>query len=77
MFVIFNRMSKEEKGPEITLGGYVRAMTNQEIKGIVLKIKNETNKEDLLWEELKPVLRALLRKDEKTLIEILPFILAD
>ena len=40
--------------PDIeTLDTYIRKVGNQEIKGILLKLKNEIRKSDVTWESVK------------------------
>lgn len=57
------------------LDNYIRTVENQELKGILLKLKNEMRKPDAPWETIKPVLAAVLRKDKSVLLDILPLIL--
>ena len=40
----------------ITLDSFVRSQKNQELKGLLLKLKNEIRKEDILWEDIKVIL---------------------
>ena len=54
---------------------YIREVEDQELKGILLKLKNELRKPDTPWEVIKTVLQSLLNKNKATLIEIVPFIL--
>lgn len=58
-----------------TLDGYIRAVEDQELKGVLLKLKNEIRRPDASWESVKAVLNLLLAKDEKALGKILPLIL--
>lgn len=55
---------------EITLDSYTKGITDQELKGIVLKLKNELRKPDAAWDTIKPLLRAVYEKDEKVYSEI-------
>jgi len=54
---------------------YILGVEDQELKGILLKLKNEMRKPDISWDVIKSVLTSLKNKDEETLIKILPFIL--
>jgi len=58
-----------------TLDSYVRGVEDQELKGILLKLKNEMRKPDTPWEVIKTILQSLLNKNKEALIEILPLIL--
>ncbi len=64
------------KNQEIqSLSDYLKNVRNQEIKVIILKLKNELGKEDVTWDQRKPLLGKLLQKDKKVLFDILPLIL--
>jgi hypothetical protein len=57
--------------PDIeTLDTYIRKVENQEIKGILLKLKNEIRKSDVTWESVKDILISLEHKDSKSAKEI-------
>lgn len=57
--------------PDIeTLDTYIRKVGNQEIKGILLKLKNEIRKSDVTWESVKNILISLEHKDSKSAKEI-------
>ncbi|MBI2488028.1 MAG: hypothetical protein HYW01_14015 [Deltaproteobacteria bacterium] len=58
-----------------TFDSYIRNVDDQELKGVLLKLKNEMRKPDTSWEIIKTVLQSLLNKNKETLIEILPLIL--
>jgi hypothetical protein len=55
---------------EITLDSYAKYIKDQELKGIVLKLKNELRKPDAAWDTVKPLLRTIYEKDEKVFSEI-------
>ncbi len=59
-----------------TLDAYIRGVENQELKGILLKLKNETRRSNASWEAVRVILQSLWNKKKETLIEILPFILS-
>ena len=57
--------------PDIeTFDTYIRKVENQEIKGILLKLKNEIRKSDVTWESVKNILISLEHKDSKSAKEI-------
>ena len=57
--------------PDIeTLDTYIRKVENQEIKGILLKLKNEIRKSDVTWDSVKNILISLEQKDSKSAKEI-------
>ncbi|HEX9830622.1 MAG TPA: hypothetical protein VGA94_02955 [Thermodesulfobacteriota bacterium] len=58
-----------------TLDSYIRNVEDQELKGTLLKLKNEMRKPDAPWETVKTLLQSLLNKHRETLMEILPLIL--
>ena len=61
----------------ITLDSFVRSQTNQELKGLLLKLKNELRKEDTLWEDIKDILIKLNEFDNKLLAVIIPLIISE
>ncbi len=46
-----------------TFDTYIRKIENQEIKGILHKLKNEKRKPDVTWESVKNILLTLEKKD--------------
>ena len=44
----------------ITPDSFVRSQKNQELKGLLLKLKNEIRKEDILWEDIKIILKSIV-----------------
>lgn len=66
----------EQKGQDIDeLDSYIRGVNDQELKGVLLKLKNELRKPGASWEILRKTLYSLWNKNKDALIEILPFIL--
>ncbi|HXG30408.1 MAG TPA: hypothetical protein VNK81_02070 [Thermodesulfobacteriota bacterium] len=65
----------ERRNEEEALGSYIRRIEDQELKGILLKLKNEIRKPDAPWGVIKTILRSLLDKDREVLMEVLPLIL--
>jgi hypothetical protein len=56
---------------------YIKSITNQELKVILLKLKNEIKKPDVSWEEIKTVLIKLKEKDINIFKDIMPILLND
>jgi hypothetical protein len=54
---------------------YIRRVEDQEIKGILLKLKNEIRRSNASWESVRAVLSSLWNKKKEALIEVLPLIL--
>lgn len=63
----------EESGE--TLDSYLKKMEDQEMKGLLLKLRNELRKPDASWESVRTVLESVKRKDSRVLGEIAPLIL--
>lgn len=57
------------------MGSYIKNVTDQEMKVLLLKLKNETRKEDVSWEQIRDILAAVGKKDEETLKNIVPLLL--
>lgn len=57
------------------LSSYIKSVTDQEMKVLLLKLKNEIRKEDVSWEQIRDILAAVGRKDEETLKDIVPLLL--
>ena len=56
------------------LSTYVKDVTDQEIKVLVLKLKNEMRKEDVTWEQIREILAEIKSKDSGVLKDIIPFL---
>ena len=56
------------------LSAYVKNVTDQEIKVLLLKLKNELRKEDVTWEQIKEILAEIKSKDAGVLKDIIPFL---
>ena len=56
------------------LSAYVKNLTDQEIKVLLLKLKNELRKEDVTWEQIKEILAEIKSKDTGVLKDIIPFL---
>ena len=57
------------------LGSYIKNVTDQEMKVLLLKLKNEIRKEDVSWEQIRDILAAVGNKDDGTLKDIVPLLL--
>lgn len=57
------------------LESYIKNVTDQEMKVLLLKLKNETRKEDVSWEQIRDILAAVGGKDGGTLKDIIPLLL--
>lgn len=60
-----------------TLDTYIRKVENQEIKGILLKLKNEMRKPDVTWESVKTILVSVEEKDPIILKEIFSLLIKE
>lgn len=56
------------------LSAYVKDVTDQEIKVLLLKLKNEVRKEDVAWEQIREILAEIKSKDNGVLKDIIPFL---
>lgn len=57
------------------LSSHIKNVTDQEMKVLLLKLKNEIRKEDVSWEQIRDILAAVDKKDEETLKDIVPLLL--
>ena len=57
------------------LDAYILNVTDQVLKGILLKLKNEIRKPDTPWEVIRPILRSLHDNYREKLNEIIPLLL--
>ena len=57
------------------LSSYIKNVTDQEMKVLLLKLKNEIKKEDVSWEQIRDILAAVGNKDAGTLKDIVPLLL--
>ncbi len=55
---------------EETLDSYIRKMEDQELKGLLLKLKNELRKPEAAWDPIKQILTTIRRKDSAAFTEI-------
>ena len=62
----------EESGE--TLESYLKKMEDQEMKGLLLKLRNELRKPDASWESVRSVLESVKKKNSRILSEIAPLI---
>ncbi len=58
----------EESGE--TLDQYVRKMEDQELKGLLLKLKNELRRQDVSWDAVKLILESIESKNSAVYEEV-------
>ncbi|MEW6143771.1 MAG: hypothetical protein AB1598_02020 [Thermodesulfobacteriota bacterium] len=63
------------EGSGETLDSYIKRMEDQELKGLLLKLKNELRKEDASWEGVRSILESLHRKNSGVFSEVAPLII--
>ena len=56
------------------LSSYIKNVTDQEIKVLLLKLKNEMRKEDVTWEQIQQILAEIKSKDSRVLKDIISFL---
>ncbi len=56
------------------LSSYIKDVTDQEIKVLLLKLKNEMRKEDVTWEQIQQILAEIKSKDNQVLKDIISFL---
>lgn len=67
---------EDQKGQEGEMFDiYIRRVEDQELKGILLKLKNEIRKSNASWVSVRAVLTSLWDKKREALIDVLPLIL--
>ena len=57
-----------------TLDSYLKRMEDQEMKGLLLKLRNELRKPEASWESVRSVLESVKKKNSRILSEIAPLI---
>ena len=65
--------NRKNQGDE-SLDDFIRGIKDQELKGILLKLKNEIRKPDVAWVDIKAILKSMRKKDKETFYEILSLI---
>lgn len=70
-------MSEYKKNKNDLLGNYISKITDQELKVLLLKLKNEIKKPEVLWDDIKSILIKIGKKDEDLLKSIVPLLLND
>jgi hypothetical protein len=68
-------MAEIKNDQAVAFDAYIRNIEDQELKGILLKLKNEMKKPDAPWETIKKILQSLLDKDKEVFEEVIPLIL--
>ena len=56
------------------LSAYIKDVTDQEIKVLLLKLKNEIAKEEVAWEQIREILAEIKSKDSRVLKDIISFL---
>ena len=56
---------------------YINELSSQELKVLLLKLKNEVKKPDVSWEQIKNILINIDNKDKNLLKDIIPLLLND
>ena len=69
-------MDDQENQGHRSLDEFIRDIKDQELKGILLKLKNEIRKPDVAWIDIKNILKSLGNKDKRALYEILSLIIS-
>ena len=57
-----------------TFDTYIRTVENQEVKGILLKLKNEIRKSDVAEEDIKEIMIKLEQKDKSIAMKVSEFL---
>ena len=60
---------------EETLDSYLKKMEDQELKGLLLKLRNELRKPDASWESVRLVLASVKSKNSRVFSEVAPLII--
>lgn len=61
----------------ITLDSYIKGIKDQNLKGLLLKLRNEIRKEESSWVDIKNVLRKILNYDNDTFNSVVNLILSE
>ena len=70
-------MSENKNNKNDSLSAYISGLSDQELKVLLLKLKNEIKKPDVSWERIKNILRNISEKDNGLLKDIMPLLLDD
>lgn len=70
-------MSENKNNKNDSFSTYIGELNNQELKVLLLKLKNEIKKPDVSWEQIKNILNNINKKDNKLLKDIIPLLLND
>lgn len=57
-----------------TLDSYLKRIEDQEMKGLLLKLRNELRKPDASWESVRMVLESVKKKNSRVFGEVAPLI---
>lgn len=61
----------------ITLDSYIKGIKDQNLKGLLLKLKNEIRKEENSWDEIKNVLKKISNYDTDTFYSVVDLIILE
>lgn len=70
-------MSENKNNENDSFSLYISELNNQELKVLLLKLKNEMKKPDVSWEQIKNILKNIGKKDDDLLKDIIPLLLND
>ena len=70
-------MSENKNNENDTFSTFIGEINNQELKVLLLKLKNELRKPDVQWEQIKLILKNIGGKDNKILKDIIQYIIND
>ena len=70
-------MSENKNNENDSFSAYISDLSNQELKVLLLKLKNEIKKPDVSWEQVKNILKNIGNKDKNLLKDIIPLLLND
>ncbi|MEM7008449.1 MAG: hypothetical protein AAF462_04870 [Thermodesulfobacteriota bacterium] len=60
-----------------SLDTFIRNVQNQEVKGLLLKLKNEMRKPDVTWESVKTILSSIEQKDPELMTQTLSMLIKE
>ena len=70
-------MSENKNNKNDSLSIYISSLTDQELKVLLLKLKNEIKKPDVSWEQIKGILKSISKKSNESLKDIVLLLLND
>ncbi|MGI9534532.1 MAG: hypothetical protein ACR2NW_06245 [Thermodesulfobacteriota bacterium] len=70
-------MSENKNNENDSFSIFISGLNNQELKVLLLKLKNEIKKPDVSWNQIKNILKNISKKDNNLLKDVIPLILND